>query len=75
MLATAELGTRAVLRTVNPGEMTPCTHCGRVVKFQARFKNQRVIANVYANGRWDRVEIFHDNCYRDAGEPHGPTQS
>lgn len=32
----------------------------------------RVVANVYAAGRWDRVEHFHFACYERAGRPHGP---
>lgn len=69
-VATA-LGTRAVLRTVAPGEMAPCEACGLMVKFAARHKHQRIVANVYVDGRWDRVEIFHQSCYVEAGSPHG----
>jgi hypothetical protein len=69
--APTKLGTRAVLRTVEPGGTTLCTKCGEWVKFHARKKTKQVICNVYVGGRWDRVEQFHENCYYEAGEPHG----
>jgi hypothetical protein len=31
----------------------------------------QVIANVYVDGRWNRVEHFHDECYALAGDPFG----
>ena len=31
-----------------------------------------MIANVYEDGRWQRVEFFHEDCYADAGVPYGP---
>lgn len=65
------LGTRAVLRLVAPGEMAHCASCGVIVKFAARRRNERVVANAYRRGRWDRVEIWHPDCYEQAGEPHG----
>lgn len=67
----AELGTRAVVRPVEPGNTTPCDGCGGSVKYQARQREQRVVANVYENGAWDRVEHFHLSCYVKAGQPHG----
>lgn len=63
---------RAVLRTVAPGEMVDCAHCERPVKFAAQQRNRRVIANVYNNGKWVRTEIAHPDCYLEAGEPYGP---
>jgi hypothetical protein len=30
-----------------------------------------VIANVYLEGAWNRVDHFHEECYLDAGEPYG----
>jgi hypothetical protein len=66
------LGTRAVLRRVVPGSAVPCTTCGEIVRYAARAQHQQVIANVYVDGRWNRVEHHHDTCYQDAGEPHGP---
>jgi hypothetical protein len=65
-------GSRAVLRRVEPGNMALCVVCGDQVKFAARQNRQQVIANVYRDQRWDRVEHFHDECYAVAGEPYGP---
>jgi hypothetical protein len=34
-----------------------------------------VIANVYDNGTWIRVEHYHADCYDEAGQPYGaPTE-
>ena len=62
---------RAVVRLVEAGSDATCEHCRTQVKFVARVKGRQVIANVYENGRWARVEHYHDTCYRDAGEPYG----
>ena len=62
---------RAVLRDVEPGSTVECIHCGERVKFQAKVRNKQIICNVYVQGRWDRVEHFHAECYDQAGEPHG----
>ena len=48
-----------------------CPACAAPVKFAARLRRNQVIANVYVDGRWDRVEHYHPACYADAGEPHG----
>ncbi len=63
---------RAVLRPVPAGSTTVCPGCGTLVKFVARAGKHQVIANVYVDGRWNRVEHFHPGCYAEAGEPHGP---
>lgn len=68
----AQLGTRAVERPVDPGNSGMCPECLEVVKFRARHKDRQVIANVYVDGKWDRVEQFHADCYTKAGAPHGP---
>jgi hypothetical protein len=34
-------------------------------------KSRAIICNVYEDGRWNRVEIFHLGCYSDAGQPYG----
>ena len=62
---------RAVERTIEPGNSAMCTHCGAPVKFVARAQLRQVIANVYNGGVWDRVEHFHADCYREAGQPYG----
>jgi hypothetical protein len=41
------------------------------VKFAAKSKLQQVICNVYVDGRWNRVEHYHEACYVEAGEPYG----
>lgn len=63
--------TRAVVRLVEAGSMVDCSHCEKQVKFRARQRDTQVICNVYVDGRWDRVEHFHDECYLEAGAPHG----
>jgi hypothetical protein len=62
---------RAALRRVEAGNMALCTLCDEQVKFAAKVNRMQVIANVYMDGRWDRVEHFHDVCYEAAGEPYG----
>ncbi len=66
---------RAVVRFVEPGSDAVCEHCGEQVKFAARSKASQVIANVYVDERWDRVELYHETCYEDAGEPYGPAKA
>jgi hypothetical protein len=62
---------RAVVRFVEAGNDAVCEHCQTPVKFVARIKGRQVIANVYIEGRWKRVEHFHETCYDEAGEPYG----
>ncbi len=64
--------TRAVVRLIEPGNDVMCTHCGRPIKFAARIHPRQVIANIYENGTWQRIEHFHAECYGEAGEPFGP---
>jgi hypothetical protein len=66
---------RAVSRQVEPGNTANCAHCGAPIKFAARTQARQVIANVYDNGIWVRVEHFHADCYQDADEPYGPPAS
>ena len=65
------LGSRAVLRRVEAGSLAICKQCDQQVKFAAKLNRLQVIANVYVDGRWNRVEHFHDECYDLAGEPYG----
>ena len=66
---------RAVQRRVEAGCSVMCASCDQQVKFAARQNRQQVIANVYVDGRWARVEHFHIECYQTAGAPYGdPTQ-
>ncbi len=62
---------RAVLRTIEAGCSAQCAHCDEPVKFRAKVKAHQVICNVYENGTWSRVEHYHEDCYRDVGEPYG----
>jgi len=62
---------RAVLRRIEPGNMAVCSHCNQPVKFAAKLHKMQVIANVYVDGRWNRVEHFHDECYGEADTPYG----
>ena len=62
---------RSVIRSIEPGNSALCAHCGSPVKFVARAQLRQVIANVYVDGNWDRVEHFHSDCYEEAGRPYG----
>ena len=62
---------RAVIRVIEPGCAATCYRCDEPVKFIARVNGRQVIANVYEDGRWQRVEHYHEQCYTDAGHPHG----
>ena len=62
---------RAVLRRIEPGNLAVCSHCGQAVKFAAKLHKLQVIATVYVEGRWNRVDHFHDECYGDADAPYG----
>jgi hypothetical protein len=62
---------RAVQRRVEAGSSVICAGCDEQVKFAAKMNRQQVIANVYLDGRWDRVEHYHAECYVQAGNPYG----
>jgi hypothetical protein len=68
------LSSRAVARPIEAGNSAMCAHCGAPVKFQARLRLLQVIANVYEDGQWNRVEHFHADCYVEANEPYGTPQ-
>ena len=70
-MATSTVGTRAIVRNIEAGNSAMCACCGAAVQFRARVKTQQVICNVYVDGRWNRVEHFHHDCYEQQGEPHG----
>lgn len=65
------LASRAVQRRVEAGSSMSCTTCDAQVKFAAKQNRQQVIANVYVDGRWARVEHYHAECYEKAGNPYG----
>jgi hypothetical protein len=75
MAKSAVMKSRAVERTVEPGNSAVCAHCGAPVKFVARAQLRQVIANVYTDGAWSRVEHFHSECYGEAGAPYGEPSS
>jgi hypothetical protein len=66
---------RAVVRPIEPGNSALCAHCGAPVKFVARAQLRQVIANVYEDGTWVRVEHYHAECYDEAGKPYGAPAS
>lgn len=66
---------RAVLRDIEPGSTVECARCDERIKFRAKLRLKQVICNVYEHGVWSRVEHFHDGCYEEAGEPHGPVDT
>ncbi len=63
---------RAVTRLIEAGNTATCTVCRLPVKFRAKCRLMQVIANVYDNGVWTRVEHYHPDCYENAGQPYGP---
>jgi len=62
---------RAVLRTIEAGSSAMCVTCDEQVKFRAKVKAHQVICNVYVDGKWDRVEHYHLECYEIADKPYG----
>jgi hypothetical protein len=70
-LAQAPLASRAVARPVEAGSDAVCVYCSEQIRFSARLKARKVIANVYVDGRWDRVEQFHEDCYERSGQAYG----
>ena len=63
---------RAVARLIEAGCVAECPVCGERVKYRARHRDQQVICNVYEDGRWQRVEQYHLDCYTESGSPYGP---
>ena len=63
---------RAVARYIEAGNTATSAACKLPVKFRAKSKLQQVIANVYTEGVWERVEHYHIDCYENAGRPYGP---
>lgn len=41
---------------------------------QWRSSDWVVVANVYVNGKWDRMEVEHILCYRDGNKTHPPEE-
>ena len=57
---------------IEAGNSAMCAHCREQIKFQSKVRLQQVICNVYEDGKWLRVEHYHEACYTEAGEPYGP---
>lgn len=68
------LQTRAVERVVVPGTTGICPRCDLSVKYEAKKHNRQVICNVYEDGKWNRIEHYHDKCYEKAKMPYGEPQ-
>ena len=71
MTAKTTFTSRAVTRPVEAGSGVTCAACGMPVKFTAKIRLWQVIANVYVDGVWDRVEHYHADCYNEVGQPYG----
>lgn len=67
--------TRAVVRDIEAGSDDRCVRCGERIKFRAKKRMKRVICNIYKGLKWNRVELFHAECYEAAGEPHGTAEA
>lgn len=70
-VASTRAESRAVVRPIEAGSYVDCVACGDRVKFQAKIRLMQVICNVYEDGRWLRVEHYHEACYLGADLPHG----
>jgi hypothetical protein len=73
-MSESKLGSRAVVRRIEPGLDAECPWCELRLKFKARVKQNQVICNVYVDGKWNRVEHYHQDCYLAAEYPHGEPQ-
>ncbi len=62
---------RAVTRLIEAGNTATCAICRLPVKFRAKSRLTQVIANVYTDGVWTRVEHYHLDCYENGGQPYG----
>jgi hypothetical protein len=69
--STTKWQSRAVLRTIEAGSSAICVTCEDQVKFRAKVKAHQVVCNVYVDGKWDRVEHYHLECYEAADKPYG----
>jgi len=61
--------TRAVLRGVEPGNDVRCVRCGKQIKFAARTHPRQVIANVYIDAAWNRVDHFQRSATSTQASP------
>lgn len=71
MTELSSLTSRAVVRLIEAGNAAVCAACHKPVKFSAKAKLHQVIANVYVDRVWTRVEHYHAGCYEEVGQPYG----
>ena len=71
MTTKTALRSRAVTRPAEAGCSPICVACGQPVKFKAKVRLTHVIANVYVDDHWDRVEHYHSPCSDFIGHPYG----
>ena len=78
-MGNATLGSRAILRDrhIDLTLASWCEGCGRILNHSrspraVKFAQPLVVCNVYVDGVWDRMEVWHLNCYETAGLPYGP---
>jgi len=71
MTTQTHFSSRAVSRPVEAGNSAMCAACDIQVKFSAKIRSHQVIANVYTDGHWERVEHYHAECYENLGQPYG----
>lgn len=60
-----------MVRPIEAGSYVDCAACGERVKFQAKTRLMQVICNVYVDGRWTKVEHYHEACYLESDKPYG----
>jgi hypothetical protein len=72
------VGTRSVVRMIEAGgeEICPTGRggCGERVKFSAQTPSKfrkKVVANIYWQSTWNRIEVWHLHCYGRAGYVYG----
>lgn len=72
------LGTRAKVSIIESGADDICPlgkgGCGEIVKFSAQTPSgfrKKVVANIYWQGQWNRLEVWHLHCYAKAGYVYG----
>lgn len=71
------IGTRAVEKNLLSGNQEYCSYefCSyprHIIISKTRFPIKEIIANVYFEDKWQRVEHFHSDCYDKMGNPYGP---
>jgi len=71
MTLQSTFSSRAVTRLIEAGNTATCTACRLPVKFRSKSRLMQVIANVYNDGVWTRVEHYHVDCYENTDQPYG----